>query len=96
MLRLDLAHRPTTEIVVIMLSWLVCTVIIISVVGIVIQKTIHPEMDLSKAGDAIFNMVSTVIGALVGFISGRAYGRREERESNDNLPSEQRNINKER
>jgi hypothetical protein len=66
---------------------------IITVLGITIQKAIHPELDLSKPGDAIFNMVSTIIGALVGFISGRAYGRREERESNGNFPAEQKTLN---
>jgi hypothetical protein len=80
MIRLDLAHRPTTEIVVILFTLLICTVLIITVLAITVQKTLYPEQDLSKAGDAVFNMISTIIGALVGFISGRAYGRREERD----------------
>jgi hypothetical protein len=66
--------------VVILFTLLICIVMIITVLGITIQKAIHPELDLSKPGDAIFNMVSTIIGALVGFISGRAYGRREEKD----------------
>jgi hypothetical protein len=82
MIRLDLSTRPTTEVVVIMFTLLICIVMIITILGITIQKAIHPELDLSKAGDAVFNMISTIIGALVGFISGRAYGRREEREAN--------------
>jgi hypothetical protein len=69
-----------------MLTWLICVVITVSVVGIVVQKSLYPQLDLSKPGDAIFQMVSTIIGALVGFISGRAYGRREEKE----LPTEQK------
>ena len=64
-----------------MLTWLICIVITVSVVGIVVQKSVYPQMDLSKAGDAIFQMISTIIGALVGFISGRAYGRREEKDA---------------
>jgi hypothetical protein len=80
MIGLDLSTRPTTEIVVILFTLLICTVLIITVLGITIQKAIHPDLDLSKAGDAVFNMISTIIGALVGFISGRAYGRREEKD----------------
>jgi hypothetical protein len=69
--------------VVILFTFLICLVVTITIIGITAARLMHPEMDLSKAGDAIFNMISTIIGALVGFISGRAYGRREERESND-------------
>jgi hypothetical protein len=76
----DLRSRPTTEIVVLLLTVLVCTVLILVILGIVILRIIHPEIDLTKSGDAIFNMVSTIIGALVGFISGRMYGNREERD----------------
>jgi hypothetical protein len=76
----DLRNRPTTEIVVLLLTMLVCTVLILVIVGIVILRIVHPELDLTKAGDAIFNMISTIIGALVGFISGRMYGNREERD----------------
>jgi uncharacterized membrane protein YdjX (TVP38/TMEM64 family) len=91
MLRLDLRSRPTTEIVVIMFTLLICVVLIVTVVGITVQKAIHPDQDLSKAGDAVFNMISTIIGALVGFISGRAYGRREERDiKNGDFPTEQK------
>jgi hypothetical protein len=49
-------------------------------IGVIVARVIHPEIDLSKAAESINNMLSTIIGALVGFISGRAYGRREERE----------------
>lgn len=35
---------------------------------------------MAKAAEAINNMLSTIIGALVGFISGRVYGRKEERD----------------
>jgi hypothetical protein len=76
----DFRSRPTTEIVVILFTLLICVVMSITVLGIVIQKTIHPELDLSAAGDAVFQMISTIIGALVGFISGRMYGSREERD----------------
>jgi hypothetical protein len=74
-----------------MFTLLICAVLIITVVGITVQKAVHPELDLSKAGDAVFNMISTIIGALVGFISGRAYGRREERDTrNGDFPTEQK------
>jgi hypothetical protein len=54
---------------------------------VIIGKLLHPELDFAKAAEAINNMLSTIIGALVGFISGRAYGRREEKEKTNEQAS---------
>jgi hypothetical protein len=35
-------------------------------------------MDVTRSAESINNMLSTIIGALVGFISGRAFGRKEQ------------------
>jgi len=43
-------------------------------------------MEVGRAAEAVNNMLSTIIGALVGFISGRAYGRREERDIKNGEP----------
>jgi hypothetical protein len=72
-----LGERSTMDLVVIAFSVLICVSIMFIVVGIVIQKTVHPDMDLSKAGEAVYAMLNTIIGALIGFISGRVYGRHE-------------------
>lgn len=80
MIRLDFATRPTTEIVVILFTLLICVVMIVITTGTIIAKIWRPDMEVARASEAINNMLSTIIGALVGFISGRAYGRREERD----------------
>jgi hypothetical protein len=72
-----LGERSTMDLVVLAFSVLICVSIMFIVVGIVVQKTVHPEMDLSKAGEAVYAMLNTIIGALIGFISGRVYGRHE-------------------
>lgn len=41
-------------------------------------KAIRPDMDVARPAEAINNMLSTIVGALVGFIGGRAQGRHEE------------------
>jgi uncharacterized membrane protein YeaQ/YmgE (transglycosylase-associated protein family) len=63
--------------VVLCFTGLICTVMLLITLGIVIAKLVHPELDFSKAGEAINNIISTIVGALVGFISGRIYGRHE-------------------
>jgi len=77
MFKFNFAHRSTTDIVVIMFSGVICMVLVVSVVGAVTAKLVHPEMDLSRISESVNQMTSTIIGALVGFISGRAVGRRE-------------------
>jgi hypothetical protein len=64
--------------VVLCFTILVCTVLMLITIGISIARIVHPEVDFSKAGEAINNIVSTIVGALVGFISGRIYGKREQ------------------
>ena len=81
---LDLKNRPTADIVVLLLTVMICTVMTIIAAGVIIAKSVRPDMEVGRAAEAINNMLSTIIGALVGFISGRAYGRREERDLQQN------------
>jgi uncharacterized membrane protein YeaQ/YmgE (transglycosylase-associated protein family) len=64
--------------VVLSFTALICTVMLLITIGIVVAKLVRPELDFSKAAEAINNIVSTIVGALVGFISGRIYGQREQ------------------
>jgi DMSO reductase anchor subunit len=65
--------RSTADIVVIILAVMVCSVIFLIVAGILIIKLFHPTSTHELATEAIINIVTTVIGALVGFIGGRVY-----------------------
>jgi hypothetical protein len=87
MIKLNLAHRSTTEIVVISFTLLICIVMIIVTTGTIIAKIWRPDMEVARASEAINNMLSTIIGALVGFISGRAIGRREAQNDQTNSGS---------
>jgi hypothetical protein len=78
MMKLELSKRSTTEIVVLLFTVLICLVMLITVTGTITAKAVHPEMDVTRSAESINNMLSTIIGALVGFISGRAFGRKEQ------------------
>jgi hypothetical protein len=76
-----LFSRSTTDIVVLMFATLICSALVIIIMGVIILRVVHPELDFSKAGDAVFNLLSTIIGALVGFVGGRLKGRAEANET---------------
>jgi hypothetical protein len=69
--------RPITEIVIVMLTALVCATLLISVVGTLVAKIANPQMDVKGAGEIIGNNIGVITGALVGFIGGRAAGKME-------------------
>ena len=70
-------NRQTIDIVVIMLTAMIGLVLIITVSGIILLKFMRPEVNTEEAGGAVRDIVTTVVGALVGFIGGRAQGRLE-------------------
>jgi len=68
-------ERSTIDLVVIILSITIGGVLLLSVFGALLMKLIHPVTDISRAVEAITNITTTIVGALVGFIGGRAAGR---------------------
>lgn len=67
------APRSTADIVVIILAVMVCSVVLLVVVGIVVIKLFHPTTEHKLATEAVINIITTVIGTLVGFVGGRVY-----------------------
>lgn len=52
------------------------------VIGVIILRLFRPEVDVRGAGSVIGNVLTTLVGALVGFVGGRATGRMEEAKAN--------------
>jgi len=77
-------QRPVIDIVVVMLSATVGIVMVLSIIGILIIRIMKPEADISRGAEAIGGLTTTLVGALVGFIGGRATGKWEESRSNGN------------
>jgi putative flippase GtrA len=74
---LNLGPRTTTEIVVLMFSCVVCFSLLFLVVGAVLLRLMHPTAEMKPAAELVTNIISTIIGALVGFIGGRAAAKSE-------------------
>lgn len=63
--------------VVIIFALMVALTVIIGAVGLLIAKSHNPSVDIKEASAFLGNVVTTIVGALVGFIGGRAAGRAE-------------------
>jgi hypothetical protein len=69
--------RSTIDIVVIIMAVSIGGIILMTGLGAITLKIIHPELDIARGVEALSNIVTTVVGALVGFIGGRAQGKME-------------------
>lgn len=69
--------RSTFDVVVILMTAMVGLTLITIVIGAIILKLTRPDIDLKGAGSVVANILTTVVGALVGFIGGRATGKME-------------------
>jgi hypothetical protein len=76
-MKLDLGNRSTTDLVVLMLTAMVVMVLSVLIVGAVAARFIYPHVEMKEAAELTINTISTIVGALVGFIGGRAAGRLE-------------------
>jgi hypothetical protein len=70
-------QRSTIDLVVIILTLMVAITIVFSAVGLVVGKIFNPALDIEPGAKFIGNALTTIIGALVGFMGGRATGRLE-------------------
>lgn len=65
------------DYVVIIFALMVAITVVISCVGLIWAKVTHPELDVRVLTELFGNVITTVVGALVGFVGGRAQGRAE-------------------
>lgn len=72
-----MSQRPTIDIVVIVLSITVGSTLMLCVIGLLLLRFLRPEVDTVRGGEQIGTILTTITGALVGLIGGRAQGRLE-------------------
>lgn len=70
-------RRSTTDIVVIIFALMISVLMVILGLGLIYVKMKMPSLDIKSASELFGNVVTTVVGALVGFIGGRATGKYE-------------------
>jgi hypothetical protein len=76
-MKIDLGNRSTIDLVVLMLTFLVVAVLLIIIIGAVAARFFYPHVEMKEAAELTINTLSTIVGALVGFIGGRVVGKQE-------------------
>jgi cytochrome c biogenesis protein CcdA len=74
---INFGNRSTIDVVVLTFTFLVGFVLTIIVVGAIIGRIARPELDMSRAVESTIEIINTLVGALIGFLGGRAIGRTE-------------------
>jgi hypothetical protein len=57
--------------------------LIIALVGLFVVTLAQPEEDLASSFNVITDIMTTIIGALIGFVAGRGQGKLEERDARE-------------
>jgi hypothetical protein len=83
-MKLDLSNRSTTDLVVLMLTALVVLVLSILMLGAIAARFVYPHVEMKEAAELTINTISTIVGALVGFIGGRSVGKLEAKHEANN------------
>jgi len=69
--------RSTADVVVILFTIIVGVVLFLAVVGTITGKLINPAIDITRSTELIASVITTIVGALIGFIGGKAQGKLE-------------------
>jgi uncharacterized membrane protein HdeD (DUF308 family) len=67
-----LTDRPTTEIIILMFTVTVCLSLIASGISLTVFVFVKPEYDVTNSIDRLYQTIDIMVGALLGFTTGRA------------------------
>jgi hypothetical protein len=65
-------ERSTTELLVLMVAFTICSAVVAGGTSIIVSELIHPENDTSRAVVFVNDVINTLIGLLAGFLAGRS------------------------
>lgn len=70
----DPDKHTAIELVAFAITATICLILILSMTGAILIELLNPEEDTTIIWKYVTNTVSILIGAIVGFISGRTIG----------------------
>lgn len=75
-----LRDRPTSDLVVIFLAGMIGVAVLLGVLGLVALKIADPKENIDSSVKVIGDILTVALGAVVGFVGGRAVGANEARD----------------
>jgi hypothetical protein len=69
------SDRPTPDLIVTALTGVVCFIVVFTVLAITATEIWRPEADTSRIVSRVAGLVTTMTGAIVGYIAGRGVPR---------------------
>ena len=70
-----MTRREAGDVVVIIFASAVGALLVIGGIGLLVERLMHPEADIAEASDSLAETAGMIVGALLGFVSGRGFGR---------------------
>lgn len=67
----DLTRRPTADLIVLGLAALIGAVLLVVVVAIAVDMIAHPNADLGPAVGRVGELLTTLLGVVIGYLAGR-------------------------
>jgi nitrate reductase gamma subunit len=74
-----LRDRPTSDLIVIFLAGMIGVAVLLGVLGLVALKIAQPDENIDSSVKVIGDILTVALGAVVGFVGGRAVGVNEGR-----------------
>lgn len=76
-----LSDRPTSDLIVIFLAAMIGAAVLLGVLGLVALKIADPNENIDSSVKVIGDVLTVSLGAVVGFVGGRAVGVNEGRDT---------------
>ena len=83
-----LRNRPTADLIVIFLAGMIGIAVLAGVVGLIVLKVAQPDENINSSVKVIGDILTVALGAVVGFVGGRAVGANEANQE-DSGPQEE-------
>jgi purine-cytosine permease-like protein len=67
-----LRERPTSDLVIVFMAGIIGLCVILGVLGLVALKIADPDEDIDTSVKVIGDILTVMLGAVIGFVAGKA------------------------
>ena len=71
-------RRSTSELLLLLFGGVVALQLVLSMLAVIVVTLVHPDVDITVMAEVVVAQTTLLIGALLGYLSGRARSNSEE------------------